>query len=116
MEKIIDSYIDFLSNVMDMDNDEVKQTVSPKYLKKIPLDVLKVVQPKATIDREKVKSIATSFLKDKELQQYPILVNQRWNILDGNHRYLAAKLLGLRSINVIKVIVPQGYFSTLYYK
>lgn len=93
-----------------VDVDSTKEDIkdAPKVL--IPLDRLFRNEPakkmKAPESIESVKNLAAKYKKGKKID--PILVRKRGNkfqILDGHHRFTAAKLAGLKNINAI--IVPE---------
>ena len=92
---------------IDFTAEDIKN--SPKV--QIPLDKLfrnepadKMKQPESV---ENIKNLAAMYKKGKKVD--PILVRKKGNkfqILDGHHRFTAAKLAGLESINAI--IVPDA--------
>ena len=92
---------------VDIDSTDEDIKNSPKV--QIPLDKLfrnepadKMKQPESV---ENIKNLAAMYKKGKKVD--PILVRKKGNkfqILDGHHRFTAAKLAGLESINAI--IVP----------
>lgn len=66
-------------------------------------DLFKILKGNRKVNQLHVKRLASSF-KSHYLFS-PILVNEKWQIIDGQHRYLAAKELGLP----IYYIVISGY-------
>jgi len=91
---------------VDFANKDIKD--APKV--KIPLDKLLRNEPaekmKTPESIETIKNLATTYKKGKKID--PILVRKKgdkFQILDGHHRFTAAKLAGLENINAI--IVPE---------
>ena len=92
---------------VDVDSTEEDIKAAPKV--QIPLEKLFRNEPaekmKSPESIENIKNLATMYKKGKEMD--PILVRKKGNrfqILDGHHRFTAAKLAGLKNINAI--IVP----------
>ena len=92
---------------VDIDSSDEDIENAPKV--QIPLSRLfrnePVVKMKTPESTEVIKQLITKYKNGKAVD--PILVRKKGNkfqILDGHHRYTAAKLAGLSSINVI--IVP----------
>jgi len=91
---------------VDFANKDIKD--APKV--KIPLDKLLRNEPaekmKTPESIETIKNLAAAYKKGKKID--PILVRKKgdkFQILDGHHRFTAAKLAGLENINAI--IVPE---------
>ena len=92
---------------VDVDSTEEDIKDAPKV--QIPLEKLFRNEPaekmKSPESIENIKNLAAMYKKGREMD--PILVRKRGNrfqILDGHHRFTAAKLAGLENINAI--IVP----------
>jgi hypothetical protein len=92
---------------VDVDSTEEDIKAAPKV--QIPLEKLFRNEPaekmKSPESIENIKNLATMYKKGREMD--PILVRKkgsRFQILDGHHRFTAAKLAGLKNINAI--IVP----------
>lgn len=92
---------------VDVDSTEEDIKNAPKV--QIPLEKLFRNEPaekmKSPESIENIKNLAAMYKRGKEMD--PILVRKKGNrfqILDGHHRFTAAKLAGLKSINAI--IVP----------
>ena len=92
---------------VDIDSSDEDIKKAPKV--QIPLNKLvrnePAVKMKAPESIENIKSLASIYRKGKEMD--PILVRKKgdkFQILDGHHRYTAAKLAGLKDINAI--IIP----------
>jgi hypothetical protein len=92
---------------VDVDSSDEDIENAPKV--QIPLEKLFRNEPaekmKSPESIENIKSLVVAYKKGKKVQ--PLLVRKKGNrfqILDGHHRFTAAKLAGLRDINAI--IVP----------
>jgi len=58
-------------------------------------DDLKILAHNRTIDQGHVKNLAKSISKRNLLKDNPIIVDKEHNILDGQHRYFACRVLGI---------------------
>lgn len=58
------------------------------------------VDPNSRLERENILSLASSIFDDGFDENKPILVDQNGWILDGNHRYIALRVLGSRKSGV----------------
>jgi hypothetical protein len=63
--------------------------------KTIIYDQFKFLKGNRKIDRYHLKKLKESIEKNNHLNLHPIIVNANMEIIDGQHRYEAAKLLGL---------------------
>lgn len=58
-------------------------------------NLFKILSGNRPIDRGHVKKLQQSILKDNRLNLHPIIVNENYEVIDGQHRLECAKNLGL---------------------
>jgi hypothetical protein len=83
-----------LSKKFEIDSDEGEKF--PQMGSTMEYDVFKPMQGQREVSERYVKVLA-SCIKDKNyLRLFPIIINEKWEVVDGQHRLEAAKSLGLR--------------------
>lgn len=58
-------------------------------------DKFKILKGNRPVDRYHLKKLKESISKNNHLNLHPIIVNENYEIIDGQHRYEAARQLGL---------------------
>jgi hypothetical protein len=58
-------------------------------------DSFKILEGNRSINRNKVERFEVEFKEHKYHKDFPILVNENMEIIDGQHRFVACKNLGL---------------------
>lgn len=72
-------------------------------LKEHDLDKFKVFPGNRPIDKMNLQKIKSSIERNNLLQECPILINEKYEVLDGQHRLSAAKDLGLPIFYISKI-------------